>query len=189
MTYPSFSAGDVLAASDMNAVGLWRITSGITATNGTVSDGVVTIGSNVASVTVSGCFSSSFDNYRIIASGIDCSASASLTFQLSGITGSSYLTGGTYFTYASATVNGYGPAATTSWVVGPSNTTQAGFVMDLLNPHDTSEKNMFSQGSGTASYYSFGGVCTSTSSATGFVLASNSGNLTGGKIRVYGYRD
>lgn len=50
MSYPSFNSGDVLTATDMNAVGLWKITS-VTMTN--------------ASTTISNCFTSDFTNYRV----------------------------------------------------------------------------------------------------------------------------
>ena len=148
-----------------------------------------TIGTAVSSVTVSDAFNATYDNYRVIIQGVVNSQAANLTLQLSGITSSTYLTGGTFFNYASATVTGYGPAATTTWVPGPAGTTNSHCVIDLFAPQATTTKSMFSQGGSTAAYYSFGGACTSTSSATGFVLGVNSGTMTGGTIRVYGYRN
>ena len=53
MTYPVFATGDVLNASDMNAVGLWLVKT-------------QTIGSGVGSVAVTGAFSADYDNYKII---------------------------------------------------------------------------------------------------------------------------
>lgn len=50
MPFPTFATGDVLNASDMNAVGLWKITN-VTMTN--------------ASTTISNCFTSNFTNYRV----------------------------------------------------------------------------------------------------------------------------
>ena len=73
--------------------------------------------------------------------------------------------------------------------IGPAGTTNSHCVIDLFAPQATTTKSMFSQGGSTAAYYSFGGACTSTSSATGFVLGVNSGTMTGGTIRVYGYRN
>jgi hypothetical protein len=60
--------------------------------------------------------------------------------------------------------------------------------MQIMAPNASTSKTLFTQGSSTASYYSFGGTCTSTSTATGFVLAPNAGTMTGGTITVYGYR-
>ncbi len=49
-SYPVFAAGDVLGAADMNAVGLWRVTtctvSSAGGTAATASNGVITIGFN-----------------------------------------------------------------------------------------------------------------------------------------------
>lgn len=53
MTYPVFAAGDVLGASDMNAVGLWLTKSvSVTAQSQLVCDN---------------CYSSSFTNYLVVA--------------------------------------------------------------------------------------------------------------------------
>jgi hypothetical protein len=147
-----------------------------------------TVGSAVSSVTVSNCFSSTYDNYVVMVQGIVNSTAANLTLQLSGITSSTYSTGGTFFTYGSATVSGFGPAATTSWTVGPAGTTNSHAFMQIMAPNASTSNTLFTQGSSTASYYSFGGTCTSTSTATGFVLAPNAGTMTGGTITVYGYR-
>lgn len=179
MAIKTFTTGEVLTASDTNTyltnAGLVYITS-------------TTVGSAVASVTVSNCFSSTYDNYVVLVQGIVNSTAANLTLQLSGITSSTYSTGGTFFTYGSATVSGFGPAATTSWTVGPAGTTNSHAFMQIMAPNASTSKTLFTQGSSTASYYSFAGTCTSTSTATGFVIAPNAGTMTGGTITVYGYR-
>ena len=85
MTYPSFTSGEVLTAADMNAVGLWLVKT-------------QTVGTAVASVTVTDAFSSTYDNYRIIYTGGAASTSCVLSLQF-GI-------GGTM-----TTTNYYGVAA------------------------------------------------------------------------------
>ena len=52
MGYPTFVSGDVLNASDMNAVALWKVTSASFSAVGTVN--------------VNSCFTSSYTNYRVI---------------------------------------------------------------------------------------------------------------------------
>lgn len=175
-TPPVFTTGQVLTAAQMNAVGLWLVKS-------------QTVGSGVSSVTITDAFSADYDNYRIVWEGIIGSTSANFTFQFSGITGSVYSAAGTFFNYGSATVNGYGPAASTSWLPGPISTAISAGFLDLTAPNIARRKTFFTQGSTQAAYYSFGGVCDSTSTATGFVLGTNSGTMTGGTIRVYGYRN
>lgn len=151
---------------------------------------VQTVGSAVASVTVSDCFSSTYDNYRLIVQGVVCSQAANITFQFSGITSNTYLMGGTFFTYASATASGYGPSATNVWAAfGYAGTTNSHICADIFAPFASTTKAMFTQASSTTNYYSFGGTCTSTTSATGFVLGLSAGTMTGGTIRVYGYRN
>jgi hypothetical protein len=162
------------------------------ATNGTVSaDGDVTIGNAVSSVSVSGAFSALYDHYKILIYGTIASSAGNGTLQLSGITGSVYSLGGTFFNYGSAVVSGYGPAATTTWnAIAPIFTSGGSSIsIDLFGPNLASNKQMFVQASSPTGYYSFGGACGSTTQATGFVFSSNVTSITGGTIRVYGYRN
>jgi hypothetical protein len=54
MTFPIFAAGDVLRATDMNAVGMWKVAS-VSFTNASTSSPVVFLG----------CFSSTYKNYLL----------------------------------------------------------------------------------------------------------------------------
>ena len=193
MGYPTFVSGDVLNASDMNAVGLWRVTNctvtSVGGTAATASNGVITIGTNNTSVTVNNAFSADYDNYKIVISDVVGSTAANMTFQFSGITGSVYLAAGTFFNFGSATVNGFGPAAATSWIMAPSNTLTSNWSADVISPFASRRKVFMGKGVGDASNYEFNGYCNSTTSATGFVISPSAGNITGGKIRVYGYRN
>jgi hypothetical protein len=181
MAVKTFTTGEVLTAADTNTYlnngGLVYITQ-------------ANVGTGVASVTVNSCFSSTYDNYKILIYGTNASPAGNLTLQLSGITGSVYSLGGTFFVYGSATITGYGPAATTTWnAIAPGFTANGSAVsMDLFGPNNAAYKHLFVQGSSTSSYYSFGGVCASTTQATGFVLSSNVTSISGGTIYVYGYR-
>lgn len=158
-------------------------------TNGTVTtNGQVTIGSAVASVTVNGVFSSTYENYRILWSGMSANTASDLTLQLSGIPNSVYTTGGSFTTFVSATLTGYGPAATSRWAIGPSNAGANGSC-DLYGPFATRTKGITSLGLNAQSQYSFNGYCSSTTSASGFVLAPTAGTLTGGTVRIYGYNN
>ena len=56
MTYPVFASGDVLNASDMNAVGMWLVKT-------------QTIGTAVSSVQVTNAFSTNYRNYLILLDG------------------------------------------------------------------------------------------------------------------------
>ena len=65
-TPPTFSAGAVLTAAQMNKIGLWT-TVPTSVANGTISGNAVTF-SGVSSVSLNGVFTSDFDAYRIVAS-------------------------------------------------------------------------------------------------------------------------
>jgi len=53
MGYPDFVSGDVLNASDMNAVGLWKVASG-------------TLSLTTTATNVTGVFSSNYKQYRLL---------------------------------------------------------------------------------------------------------------------------
>jgi len=198
MAIKTFTTGELLTASDtntyLNDAGLVLITSGITVssaggTAATVSNGTVTIGTSNTSVTVSGAFSATYNNYRIIVSGGLSSANGNLNFQLSNSTGSTYSTSGWFMTPGTATLNAYSPAATTQWLMSPMNTTRYMAIMDLINPFQSQQTFGRTTGAGTVSAYDFIVSDTSTASSTGFKLLPDSpANITGGTIRVYGYR-
>jgi hypothetical protein len=67
MTFPVFSAGEVLRAQDMNAVGMWRVGGGSF--------------TNVASFDIVG-FSSDYDNYQLVLNVGGHSGVVGLTAQL-----------------------------------------------------------------------------------------------------------
>lgn len=187
--------GQVIYETDTNRVLVWDASAWVMIADTDQPPGMQliktqTIGTAVSSVTVSDVFSSEFDNYRITVQGLVGSALGNMEMQLSGITSNSYLIGGTFFNYASATVNGYGPAATNKWLAaGVLGTTNSHTVIDLMAPFATTTKSFFTQSSSTAAYYSLAGTCTATTSVTGFVLTPNVASMTGGTIRVYGYRN
>jgi hypothetical protein len=72
MSYPSFTAGEVLNASDMNAVGLWRVGGG--ALSG-------------SSTNFAGVFTSDYTNYRIVIDSLNVNSTSDIYFRmLSGTT-------------------------------------------------------------------------------------------------------
>ena len=168
---------------------------GVTTTVANTSPGLVfvsstNIGTGVASVTVSNCFSSAYDNYRITVTGGLASGSSDTSLQLTGITGNVYQITGFYMTPGQTTINGYSPAATSFFLLGSINSIRYAHIFDLISPFLTQQKFMVGMnGLSTSGVYNFSGHCTSTSSASGFTITANGGQtLTGGTITVYGYR-
>lgn len=161
------------------------------ATNGTVgATGTVTIGSAVASVAVAGCFSSLYDNYKIVVSGgVGSAATADLALQLgSATTNYAYqLVFGAYANVAQAA----GATGAASFVIaGGSSTSVASVDCDLLSPFDSTRftlmMGIMNSGNGAGV---FSGQHRTAASFTGFTITPSSGTLTGGTIRVYGYRN
>lgn len=197
MTFPTFAAGEVLGAADMNAVGLWRVTnctvSSAGGTAATASNGVVTVGTGNTSVTVNNAFSTNYDNYRIVVTGIAGSVGGvSLALQLNNSTGSTYLIGGIFASFGSTTLNGYGPAATVRWTdIFALDTVTQGATADIFQPFQvartTFASNTIRTGTGQNAWYYMTGVDTNAVSNTGFIISPIAGTITGGQIRVYGY--
>jgi len=148
------------------------------------------IGSAVASVTVTGAFSSTYDAYKIVISGGVGSANCSLLMTL-GSTASNYywinhLT--TYSTGADTSATGNN---TSSWAVGGANTNTIYSNIELMGPN-LAKNTIFQGGFGysnslTQAASSMSGILNDSTQYTAFTLTPNSGTLTGGTIRVYGY--
>lgn len=177
MGYPSFNTGDILTASDMNAVGLWLVKT-------------QTIGTAVASVTVSDCFSSTYDNYKIIVNGGTASANNNLQMTLNGAATGYY---GALIYGLSTGVNPLlAPANNAAnWPFMAYHTTGSGIMttIELLAPNLAKQTIIQSVYYNTGGNGTFTGTLDNTTQHTGFTLTPTTGTLTGGTIRVYGYRN
>lgn len=176
MTFPVFASGDVLNASDMNAVGLWLVKS-------------QTIGTTVSSVTVTGAFSADYDNYKIIVSGGAASTTAGLDLKL-GATATGYYNVYIFSGYGTSTVAASNGNNAVLWA-GLGATTANGHQMniDLLNPF--AAKNTTFSGAlqnQTTNAGAITGFLNNTTSYTEFTISTSTGTMTGGTIHVYGYR-
>ena len=176
MTYPVFATGDPLPATDLNAIGLWLVKT-------------QTVGSGVSSVTVTNAFSASYDNYKIIYSGgVNNTNDLALQIRFANTTG--------YYAsmrYDSFTGVGSGTLATNNQTFGyfglTGSVSQPFFSLDILNPFQT----IFTKWSGfyVSNLYAGqgGGVYAQNTSQTDFTIIAPGSTMTGGTIRVYGYRN
>jgi hypothetical protein len=189
MSYPSFSVGEVLTAADMNAVGLWRVSScTVTSTGGTAataSNGVINVGTSNTTITVSNAFSATYDAYKILGTGISCSGGTLLSFGLNGVT-TGYYGNLIYANFASGAPAslGWNNAGSISHIGGGNGNT-LNFQVDVVNPFLTRTTFIYSDFIDGANA---GRVIAQapTTSVTGFNIGLN--QMTGGKIIVYGYR-
>ena len=177
MTFPVFASGDVLNASDMNGVGLWLVKSQV-------------VGSGVSSVTVTDAFSADYDNYRIIYTSGTSSATATLNLQL-GSTTTNYFNATVFTVFATGGVSQTSNNGGSSFVyAGATDATNGSHLtIDVFSPFLSKSTGYGGSFIVTDVAGSTGGLQKSNTSFTDFTLTPGSGTLTGGTIRVYGYRN
>ncbi len=148
-----------------------------------------TIGTGVSSVAVTGAFSATYDNYKIVISGGVANTTGFMALQL-GSTTSGYYGAYTSIIFGNSTLNA---GATNNGAAfnqaGFCTGTFVNFNIDVINPF-LSHRTMIDGGfisNSTAG--SLGGFQDSATSFTGFTVTPISGatSLTGGTIYVYGY--
>jgi hypothetical protein len=149
-----------------------------------------TIGTTVASVEVTGAFSSTYDNYQITISGGVASTAVNLGLQL-GATTTGYYAAYPRVKYSDATannVNDNNAALFSRAGVGSSNSLQSNFF--LLSPNFTKNtvfQTWYNDLDTASSGGSGSGFLNNSTAYTAFTIIPNTGTLTGGTIRVYGY--
>jgi hypothetical protein len=149
-----------------------------------------TIGSAVASVTVTGAFSATYDNYKIVLSKANCSTQGTnFSLTLNGSTGSTYAWAGNYTPYGGANViqSGASQSLSVLGVTGTDNTNT--LFVEIASPFLT-ERTTFSSNYADNSFTGrYGGFDNNAVSHTAFTIGVQAGTLTGGTIRVYGYQN
>ena len=176
MSFPSFSAGEVLTAADMNAVGLWLVKTQAVSAGGT-------------SVTVPAAFNANFDNYRVTWTNLGGTTGNSAFMTINGSAGSTYAWGGRFFGYAIAPGDATSGGATNSgfWL-GIMGTGFSG-VIDIHRPFLATPTNATAQSSGATYTSVTGSYDSNAASSTAFTITLAAGTLSAGTIRVYGYRN
>ena len=174
MTYPSFTSGEVLTAADMNAVGLWLVKT-------------QTVGTAVSSVQVTGAFSSTYDNYLIVDSGgtLSVDTAIGMTF---GSTATGYYYFLTYGSFLSSTVLGDNGNNTTKFAHMGGGAERTAYIIvqcpNLAKPTQVWSKVRYATVYGTEV-----GYVADSNQYTSFTITPASGTMTGGTIRVYGYKN
>lgn len=164
------------------------------AIGGTVtSDGDVSVNSAVGSVTVQGAFSALYDNYLISYSGGKGSTGHVHGIQLQtsgGVTSSAAYYGGfATYSYANAPTGAGFSNSTAFAYCGGGESTWSAIWATLIDPF----KAEFTKGSYPVYYGSYAGqvaaVHALATSYSNFVVTPSVGTMTGGTIRIYGYRN
>lgn len=161
------------------------------ATSGLELISSTTIGSAVASVTVSGAFSATYDAYKITVTGGASSANANMQMQLGASTASYfdvvlYVAASTVTVPQSAGTNNGAAFAR----IGSSDTDGIQVDIDVINPFLSKQTSFFGLYTfGSLAYGLVSGFHNATTSHTAFTISPSTGTLTGGTIRVYGYKN
>jgi len=171
----------------------WQQVSGGTAVgnSGLVYITTSTIGTGVSSVVVSNCFSATYDNYLIVVSGGVGSVAGENVGLTMGSTTTGYRNSINGVTSAGASSIAYDNNTNNKWIwAGGSDTTGTVARIELLNPFLSLATFMEAQmiRAGVAGHWKTFGSLANTTSYTGFTITPGSGTLTGGTVRVYGYR-
>jgi hypothetical protein len=178
-TPPDFTAGQVLTAAQMNAVGLWLVKS-------------QTIGSAVSSVTVNDAFNNDFDHYKITISGGTASTVGLFRLAL-GASNTGYYSARGLSSYAAGAYLG-GNLSNGAYFEGLGVFSTLGFManFDLLNPGLALRTFITSTYAApiTTDFAGAGGGFHNVATAyTSFTLTTSTGTISDGTIRVYGYRN
>jgi len=183
MTYPVFANGDVLNASDMNGVGLWLVKS-------------QAVGSGVSSVTVTSCFNADYDNFLVTFNNIASTGGNGGTLNFQMVSSSTPSTtgyfGNTFFIVSGGggglsnapfnnAANGEACSITTASTNNGALNLQGCFLASYTRyQHNSTDNNYYRMHSGAH--------CVATS-YDGIRIIPSAGTITGGTIRVYGYRN
>jgi hypothetical protein len=180
MPVPDFSPGEVLTAAAMDSIGLWLVKT-------------QTIGTAVSSVTVSDAFSADYANYLIKIDGGAASTGNGLELRLLPNTTANDFR----YSYLYANLNNTASALS---AIGATSLPYVAFSagqgitahIEIMSPNAAKGTQVTASGGNSGLGQFFGrqtGVEISSNQFTGFSLTTTTGTLTGGTIRVYGYRN
>jgi hypothetical protein len=187
MPLTTYTAGEVLTAASLNAnFSFVEGASGLTLVK------TQTIGTTVASVAVTDAFSSTYDSYKIIVTGGVGSTGANMNLQF-GATTTGYYSAVTRTSYSAGAVTGIGNNNGANFApAGDIRTT--GIMMDLdvlapnlARPTIIGGPHVVLDGGGNAGHVS--GFLNDNTAYTGFTILVGAGTITGGTIKIYGYKN
>lgn len=179
-TPPVFSSGAVLTAAQMNSVGLWLVKT-------------QAIGSAVSSVTVSDAFSSDYDDYLIAVNTVVSANQPNLGLRL-GATATTYAYAGNYQNFTGGAVTVDTTTVGTYWNIGACGNGTAGsgrvdFHATVKSPQ-LAQQSFYVVNNGSLAWTNFyTGYLNNTTQYTALTILPSSGTITGGTVRVYGYRN
>jgi len=148
-----------------------------------------TIGTAVSSVTVTNAFSADYENYKItISGGALSTGTAALQLQLGSST-TGYYNSRMGVNYSSATFEATSTNNGSSFATAGNSTTDSiRMNIELLQPFLAKHTIFSGARASTIQGDVLSGIHQVATSYTGFTITPTSGTLTGGTIKVYGYK-
>jgi hypothetical protein len=150
------------------------------------------IGTGVSSVSVTDAFSASFQNYRIVITGVSFTVGdTNFNIRPNGVSSASYFGGGFFQQFGSSTLNPFIQNAAAQSAIGITAGVKNAHIFDVTDPFDSSSWTRFLSLPNTGGAYvaHYWGLLATNASYTNFTMFPSSGTMTGGTIRVYGYRN
>ena len=189
MAIKTFTTGEVLTASDTNTY--------------LANAGLVYVASTSAvpaqaTVTISNCFSASYDSYRVVVSGVRCTTGARFISAQLRAGGTTSITGYYHARMEASPLSSSQTSNDSAWtwsivmdsIAGASN--YAGGSVDVFNPFNTFETSYVSSGTDPRTTGAFmrsgAGWHDTTTSYTDLVLTVSGDSFNAGLFTVYGYR-
>jgi hypothetical protein len=173
MPVPDFSPGEVLTAAAMDSIGLWLVTT------------ASWTGSNT--VTISNCFSSTYDAYRIMVVSGTSASSGDISMTLGPSSSSNYAHQLVFGAYAN-TPQASGSTGNASWpVAGGSGAGTIVVNADVFAPNLAQWSAIGATTATPTGAGYFAGNFRANTVFTNFTLTAGS-TVTGATVRVYGYR-
>jgi len=178
-TPPDFTAGQILTAAQMNAVGMWLIET-------------KTVPSSTASLTFTNCFSNDYNNYRFIFDIDSCTGLTPIEIQLrtgSTTTVTNYKAF-LWSPFASFTSGAPVSVTTTTSFIGTfGHPTAISGSCDVIGPFIAGPTTCYGNYATDANAGFTGGIQTDSTSYVSAVINITGQTISGGKISVYGYND
>jgi hypothetical protein len=161
------------------------------------SNGTVSFSGSCSSVSVNGCFTSNYKNYKIVINCISANSTPTLYLRVrsSGTdNGSNYYYAASWRQTSTSTFNTDNGDPSSVFVIAKLGNNQTLSNIEIGSPFEGVQTS-YSSNSGaldnTNEGYTMwaGGSLSNTVSYDGFTILSSSGNLTSGTISIYGYRN
>jgi hypothetical protein len=181
MAVKTFTTGEVLTASDTNTylanAGLVYVTS-------------TTVGSAVSSVTISNCFSATYDDYLVLYHGGTSTTKNDLGIRM-GSTTANYYYASVYKDYGAGAINYVTVNNGANWTYAGCQDNPNALDVRIYSPYKSEKTMINALYVGPAAdrvVASAGGFLDNTTSYTSFTMFAGAGTISGGTITVYGYR-